>query len=327
MSYRQKYYIMAENSLRERKTANEKLRQERIDEAEKRIPELKALNAKLSSDGMKIATIIFSGASDAKEQIDALAKDNIAIQNKIHDLLIKYGYRSNQLDPIYTCSYCKDTGVYENRRCKCFLDEVKRFECLALNSSSPMQLSSFDTFDIGFYSDTVRADNGATIRDIMADNLSFCKKYAEDFHLPCGSIVMKGKTGLGKTHLSLAIANHVIQHGHSVIYGSAPDLLRKIEQEHFGNADTDTASLLQETDLLILDDLGAEFESKFYVSALYNIVNTRINSGKPMIINTNMEITELQQRYGDRIASRLLTMEILQFFGTDIRVAKKYAKC
>lgn len=327
MSYRQKYYIMAENALRERKAANERKQQERINETEERIPELKLLKNKLASDGAKIASIIFNGSENAKGQIQMLAKSNLNVQKQMCELLLKNGYKPNHIDLHYTCEKCRDTGIYNNKRCECFMELVRRFECDDINSSSPMQLSSFDTFDINLYPETVRTENGRTVRDIMSGILHSCKMYAQNFHIPYESIVMKGKTGLGKTHLSLAIANDVIKNGYSVIYGSAPELLRKIEREHFSGSDADTLSLLQEADLLILDDLGAEFESKFYVSALYNIINSRTNSRKPMIINTNLELAEIQQRYGDRIASRILTMEIHQFCGIDIRVLKNCAKC
>ena len=156
----------------------------------------------------------------------------------------------------------------------------------------------------------------------MSENFSVCRKYAENFHLPCDSILMHGKTGLGKTHLSLSIASEVLSKGYSVIYGSAPDLFRKIEKEHFGQEEGDTIGALQNAELLILDDLGAEFESRFYVSAFYNILNNRMNAARPIIVSTNLELPELQARYGDRITSRLMTMENLIFVGSDVRVRK-----
>ena len=122
--------------------------------------------------------------------------------------------------------------------------------------------------------------------------------------------------------MTLAIAK-VLESGYSVIYGSVPDVLRKVEREHFSRQDSnDTLELYQTTDLLILDDLGAEFESPFYTATLYSILNTRINNGKPFIVNTNCTFNELKERYGDRIVSRLFSAKRLTFMGNDIRSMK-----
>lgn len=323
---KEKYFIQAEKQLEKRRSENAQKQEENIKKAEASIAELSHLRTRQSQQGMKIAKIIIGGG-DIKEKIQSLSEENLDIQRKIKELLIKNKFPDNFLDEIYTCKYCKDTGVYDNKICVCKQELAKKFECDDLNNASKMELTGFDEFDLNFYPDEPLKQGGQSIRKIMESNLRFCKKYAEDFHLPCENLVMKGKTGLGKTHLSLAIANEVMKKGYSVVYGSAPELFRKIEQEHFNSSiEPVTLELLETADLLILDDLGAEFESKFYAATLYELVNYRINAAKPMIINTNLEINEMQQRYGDRTTSRLLTMELLTFFGSDIRVKKKYAK-
>ena len=135
-------------------------------------------------------------------------------------------------------------------------------------------------------------------------------------------LFLYGNVGLGKTHLSLAIAQAVIEKGYGVIYGSAQNLLSTLEKERFSRSvpDMDSLQLLLDCDLLILDDLGAEFPTQFVSSSIYNIVNSRLGSGKPMIINTNLSPAGLRERYTDRIVSRIIgTYEILTFSGSDIR--------
>ena len=76
-------------------------------------------------------------------------------------------------------------------------------------------------------------------------------------------------------------------------------------------------------DLLIIDDLGTEMTTQFTVSALYQIVNTRLLEGRPTIISTNLPAAELKQRYSPQIASRLLGVyECYSFAGDDIRMLK-----
>ncbi len=78
------------------------------------------------------------------------------------------------------------------------------------------------------------------------------------------SILMKGATGLGKTHLSLAIANEAIKRGYGVIYASAPQLVSKLEKIYFSNKEDDsTFDMLVECDLLIIDDLKRNFILRF----------------------------------------------------------------
>ena len=65
--------------------------------------------------------------------------------------------------------------------------------------------------------------------------------------------------------------------------------------------------LVMKTDLLILDDLGTEYLTPFYSSTIYNIINTRLNFKKPTIISTNLTHEEIQERYDERVVSRITT--------------------
>ena len=136
---------------------------------------------------------------------------------------------------------------------------------------------------------------------------------------------MFGKTGLGKTHLSLSIASGALERGYSVLYDSVINFLRKIEREHFGkeHPETDTMELLLTCDLLILDDLGTEFDSSFYQSTIYNLINTRLNRSLPTIISTNLDFNGISNRYEERITSRFYAnYSILRFVGQDVRIMK-----
>ena len=75
---------------------------------------------------------------------------------------------------------------------------------------------------------------------------------------------------------------------------------------------------------MILDDLGTEMATSFTVSALYQLINTRLTASKQTIISTNLSDEEIARRYGGQIASRLAgEFELLTFVGSDIRRIKK----
>lgn len=322
MSFDSKYYMAAENEINNRKLRNQRLEEAHRREISLKYPEIIRIDDEIRGTAGKIIRLIAACDPDAQAKKEKIFEENLMYREKLKQELVKAGYPAEYLEPVYTCSICKDMGVTEGRRCSCFMELVKKAAADELNRSSPMSLSDFSDFSLHYYDDSKPTAFGATEREIMSHNLDFCRRYAEDFHLPCGGILMRGPTGLGKTHLSLSIAKTVISKGYSVIYGSAPDLFRKAEQEHFGREEGNTIEMLNGADLLILDDVGAEFESKFYSAVFYNIINNRMNSSKPTIVSTNCDLNELFARYGDRTLSRLKTMDDLIFAGTDVRIRR-----
>ena len=130
------------------------------------------------------------------------------------------------------------------------------------------------------YPDVIDSVIGINQREHMKNNLQYCKDYAKHFTPNSRGLFMYGKTGLGKTHLSLAIANEVLNKGYDVYYGSIQSIMDKLEAEHFGRLQREDSIKddILECDLLIIDDLGTEFHNSFTQSVLYNLLNTRINS-------------------------------------------------
>ena len=135
-----------------------------------------------------------------------------------------------------------------------------------------------------------------------------------------------GPSGLGKTHLSAAIAREVSEKGHSVVYDTAGHIFAQFEQQKFTREEEadDHVERVLNCDLLILDDLGSEMTTSFVQSALYQIVNTRQMERRSTIISTNLTPGELARRYTPQIASRIEgEYTLLPFAGEDIRKLKK----
>ena len=158
----------------------------------------------------------------------------------------------------------------------------------------------------------------------MEGVLRACRKFAQNFRADSPSILFKGGTGLGKTHLSLAIANVVIEKGFGVVYGSTQSFAVALERERFGRVGAGTFQQLTGCDLLILDDLGAEFPSQYVNAMLYDAVNARMLGDRPTVISTNLSMKELEDRYGERFASRVAGYYgKLEFHGADVRVQQQ----
>jgi DNA replication protein DnaC len=72
--------------------------------------------------------------------------------------------------------------------------------------------------------------------------------------------------------------------------------------------------------LLIIDDLGTEMTTVFTISALYEIINTRLINARKTLVNTNLTLDELHRRYSEQIMSRLEgEYQMFTFYGDDIR--------
>lgn len=293
----------------------------RIDEINKKIPEIKEINDALFNTGRELIRIITEAkGKDISGKIEALKKNNLEAQKLAEQLLVSNGFPADYLDMHYICQKCSDTGYIGSEYCSCFNRLYAKLAVSKLNRKAQIELSSFDTFSLDYYS--------GNDRSVMERMLNYTKEYAASFSKKSGSILLFGDTGLGKTHISLAIANTVLQAGYSVIYDSVINILREIEKEHFGyDRASDTLDLVLDVDLLILDDLGTEFESKFYNSIIYNIINTRINRNMPVIISTNMDFSAISARYSGKVASRIITeYECFEFKGDDVRLQKKIKK-
>lgn len=293
---------------------------ERTDEINRKIPEVAEINRRLSETSKEIFKAVQQG-EHAEEKIRDISRRNLAGQELLRRALLSHGYPEDYLELHYACDQCDDTGYIRNGYCDCLKRELNRQAVREINQHAQLSLCSFESFSLDYY-----RSGGEKCYATMQQIHTLCRQYAAGFSTDSISLLMIGKTGLGKTHLSLAIANEVLQKGYTVLYDSIINVLRRIEREHFGRAaaGTDTLETALSCELLILDDLGAEFETNFYVSTVYNIINTRLNRGLPTIISTNLSHEDIQKRYEDRIVSRLFAAyTCLAFSGTDIRLQKR----
>mgnify|MGYP001072190118 CR=1 FL=1 len=242
-------------------------------------------------------------------------------------LLAESGRPADALEPHFTCPKCQDTGSVNGRTCECVhkvMQQLRRREIEALSSLS---ISSFDTMELRYYPSRTDDKVGGAIRPYMTDLLADLRSYAEDFDHHSESLMLFGNAGLGKTHAALAIAGIVLEKGYDVIYVSSPDFFSKLEGLHFGSDPADEEETLLQTaanaDLLILDDLGSEFNSAFLISSLYSLLNNRLGAKLPTIVTTN--ITDgalLEKLYTEKISSRLSAFVPCLFAGDDIRTQK-----
>ena len=321
MRYSQSVFEKAEKELKKRREDAERLQGERALEISQLSPEIAILQQKLQNTCVELMRIVVSKDKNSMQAIENLKEKNLNIQNTIAELLKAVKGDPNYLDVQYTCKNCNDTGFHEGLRCECFEQLLKKYSADELNENCLIKLHDFSEFNLNYY-DKVYV-NGISPYEKMAWNLEFCKNYVDNFSSKSISMFFFGRTGLGKTFLSSCIAKALLEKNVNVVFGSIIDFFRKIEDEHFGRKEGDTLNSIISCDLLILDDLGSEFQTSFTETALYDIINSRINLLKPTIISTNLSRAEITQKYNERIVSRLTGCFMpMAFVGKDIRHLK-----
>ncbi|MFT8888774.1 MAG: ATP-binding protein [Ethanoligenens sp.] len=286
------------------------------------IPRLREIQDELAGTAVNAVREMLAGG-DTAANMERLKKINLNLQAERAELLTANGLPPDMMTPKRYCRQCDDTGYVGDRVCDCLRTLLREEACKRANSGSPLPLRAFDTFDLSYYPDTPLPGADTTVRAYMGRVFAYCKQYTEQFSPTTSpSLLFLGGTGLGKTHLALAVANEVLGRGFSVIYDTAQNIFSKIEDEHFGRGEQNFTQTVYDCDLLILDELP-DYATSFTNSTFYNIINTRTLAHRPAIVSTNLTEKELEARYGQKIFSRLIgDFWMFKFFGRDIRQLK-----
>jgi DNA replication protein DnaC len=258
----------------------------------------------------------------SNETVAEIRADVEELSRRRAELLEANGYPADYTDPRYECEKCQDSGYVDGRMCECMRRELILAGYESSGIARLMGTQRFDNFNLEFYRDTPRTyQNMSYVFETM-------RSYAQGFDPAVSpNLILFGGTGLGKTHLSTAVAKTVIDRGYDVVYTGAIGMLADFERARFGNASGAESGNGTERyfdcDLLIIDDLGSEVSNQFTVSCIYNVINNRISLGRPTLISTNLNQNEIGDRYWDRITSRLFGEYLpLVFSGTDVRKQK-----
>lgn len=280
------------------------------------IPGYKELEDAVSTISVEFEIERLRGADRGKEVLRKKLASNAAARRS---LLEEAGLPSDYLMPVYECPDCKDTGYIGNEKCHCFQQKMISLLYEKSNLELLTQQNNFSLLSEGYY-------GGEDLKHFQAAekiSQSFIKNFGEDYQ----NLFFYGTVGVGKSFLSISIAKELLDRGISVVYYSATDLFRQLSDLAFDyNAKAAMESLsdcLFNCELLIIDDLGTELESRFVNSQLFTILNERDLRRRATIISTNLALADIQSRYQDRIFSRLVShFQILRLSGKDIRLQK-----
>lgn len=311
---------------RVQREASEESRRERIFQ---RQPRLREIERELCSTMSRIITGALRRGTDPGPAIQTLRDENLSLQAEKRELLGRMGLPEDCLEEKPLCPLCGDTGYRNGKMCRCLRRYYAREQQKELSRMLDLGSQSFDTFSLEWYPDRYDTAQGCVPRQHMEMVYDVCADYAHQFAKRPGNLLLFGAPGLGKTHLSAAIAREVSGEGFSVVYDTAGHVFERFETQKFSReetAESDVERVLS-CDLLILDDLGTEMTTAFVQSALYQIVNIRLMERLSTILSTNLTPGDIARRYSPQIASRIEgEYQILPFVGEDIRKLKKTGK-
>lgn len=298
--------------------------EEKRQEIHAKLPRVAEIDRRLSRVGIEIMS---TGLMDEKARtaaIERLRAENEALLSLRAKELIAAGYPSDYTDVSYDCPHCADSGYVGIKMCDCMKQALVLAGLESSGISHLLKEQTFESFSLDYYrQDPVAYANMERVFRILKD-------YVESFEAGKSvSLSLFGGTGLGKTHLSSAVARRVIERGYDVVYVTALDLIADFETEQFSRS-MERGELTEkyfECDLLIIDDLGTEVSNQFTVSTVYNLFNSRINRRAATLISTNLTQQELLKKYNERITSRIFgEFRPLLFMGADVRLMKTKIK-
>lgn len=240
------------------------------------------------------AKLEFEGKSTA--EVDESIKTAKA---KRAEVLQKMGMTLQDIRPNYSCKLCNDTGFVDNVRCSCFQTRLSR--ALFQNSNMGKSMThTFKDFDPNIYDKPEFGEKMLKLGQKIVESEG-------NFSVPV--IIIRGEVGAGKSFFLECVANELLNRNVAVCFMPAFELSQNLLEWHLGAFDT--KNLMQQIfidcDVLILDDLGTEpIYQNISLEYMQNIIDVRIMKNKLTIISTNLHTEEFMERYGDRLASRLV---------------------
>lgn len=281
------------------------------------------------SDSIAAASVAFAKKKLDGENasLDSLRTQISKLRAEKTALLQQIGYTDADLEPIYSCPDCRDTGYIGSQKCHCFLQATIDTVYSQSNIRTILEKENFSTFSYDYYAnDPINPTTNRTPLENAVFAVSECHRFIDHFEQKPQNLFFYGDTGVGKTFLSNCVAKELLDAGKSVIYFTAFQLF-DILSKGFFDKDADAIAAHQnifDCDLLIIDDLGTELSNSFTTSQLFLCVNERLLRQKSTIISTNLNMSQMMDIYSERTFSRITSnYTLLKLFGDDIRIQKR----
>ncbi len=299
----------------------------RNNELREKFPVIAEIDAKIVENSLKAGrAAIMNNDEDALRELKEL---NAQLTANKEAFLEEMGISRNYLTDVYYCNKCKDTGIYKDKRCKCYfrtiidtfyMDDAKR-ELFAREN--------FNSFNENLYSEEkIVEGKDITERELVLENLDALLNYVDDFDKVYQNVFISGHVGTGKSFLANSIAGNLMDKGKTVLYLSAVELKQLFSDANFSDwedrqAARDRKDILYDVDCLIIDDLGTEVVNNLMQSELFDLIEKRGRARRSVVITSNFNIEGIKRVYSDRISSRIENNYLCLYMPGDDNRGKK----
>ena len=298
---------------------NEREQRAREREAFSRDPGLEELRARsiaLAADSLR-AAMREPDADKRRAIAGEMRKKGAFFNAETRRRLRALGLPEDYLEEHYRCPVCRDTGYVGDapaRFCACF---ERR---LAAGEQSGQAAQTFETFNAAF----VPEENGQRARLLEAKRL--LEEFADRYRRRAGAMSCSpARAGWARAFLLNCVYARVGGRGFPVTRTTAYRMFDAMRRRHVGDAEEADgfAALLYVYLFLLVDDLGTEpMMRNITVEYLFLLVNERMEAGLSTMVTTNLTPAQIQERYGERVCSRLfdrLSALAIKLEGKDLR--------
>lgn len=298
------------------------------------IPEAAEIELKIAQVNSDLLRKLVTMRNLTKEQTDQLKRERKEAVDRLNArktaLLQEHGYAPEDLTLQYDCPICKDTGVVDGKRCVCYNRHMLKLLYQQSSLENVLERENFKTLSLELYEKEKTDPERPSPYENMTRIVRKAKEYTRNCREVHTSFLFYGESGVGKSFLSNCIAKELMDQGLSVLYLTANELFQQVLSPYLMSQDAGTKATLQpvydlvyHADLLVLDDLGTELTNSFILSQLFEIINRRMLDDRSTIISTNLSLRQMQERYNDRIVSRIIEhYELCPIYGKNIRSVK-----
>ncbi len=212
-------------------------------------------------------------------------------------------------------------GVDRVTRCECWQQRLS--QSLLKNARIPRGYAHCEFSNFEIHTDTQRAAHRKAARLV------------EQFPVVDKGLLFYGDTGVGKTHLAVALMREaIVRKNARAVFYETRELLKMVRDTYSGSAEMTELAVLRpvlEAEILVLDDLGLEKKSEWVDETLGLVINTRYSERRLTVITTNLRDLDSTEpgsfafHLGLRTRSRLKEMcEWLLIDAVDTRDVGRY---